>query len=284
MTKEAVPEIRRFSTALVQMEPAHLNRKRNIDKMTGFIREAAAAGARLIVFPELVITGYVPPYVPSERIAFYEASEPVPGPTSTLIQHLAQEYGVYVVFGMIERGQSDLGPVMYNVAVMVGPGGVIACHRKVHLPGGEKLYFVPGSEIRVFATDLGRIALLVCYDFWFPESARIAGLKGAQVIVDCANWPSFDVDPWFAMGPGTAASNALWFVQVNRVGGEEYWPGFGGSQISGPGGRVVTRATDQEGIFYGEMDVAETTQRRMTTPIWFDRRPEVYEEIVKRIV
>ena len=213
-------------------------------------------------------------------MAFYRASEPIPGPTTELIQSIAGEKGVHVIFGMPERGESRFGLVMYNVAVMVGPKGVIGLHRKVHLPGNEKLYFIPGNEIGVFETDLGRIALLVCYDFWFPESSRVAALGGAQIIVDIANWPSFDVDSWLALGPGNAISNLLWFVQVNRVGGESHWPGFGGSQLANPSGKVVSRgALDKEGIFYGDIDTREVMTRRSST-YWFDRRPEVYEKII----
>jgi predicted amidohydrolase len=282
MAKEQVRSGTQFKTALVQMEPAHLDKKANIDKMVRFINEAAKADAKLIVFPELIVTGYVGPYMASERAGFYEASEPIPGPTTNRIQAIAEKKGVYVVFGMAERGESNLGPIMHNVAVLAGPRGFLGHHRKVHLPGVEKLYFTAGDEIKVFDIDLGRISLLVCYDFWFPESSRIAGLKGAQIIVDTANWPAFDVDPWFAMGPGVAASNVVWFVQVNRVGGEQSWPGFGGSQIIGPSGRVVTKGTDKEAVFYGDIDVAEVDRRRALTPVWFDRRPNLYEPIAEK--
>jgi predicted amidohydrolase len=278
----AVPEATKFKVALVQMAPAHLDKKANVDKMVSFINGASRGGAKLIVFPELIITGYVGPYAPPEFIGFYQASEPIPGPTTKLIQKVAEEKGVYIIFGMAERGESKLGLVMHNVSVMVGPKGFLGHHRKVHLPGGEKLYFTPGDEIKVFDTEIGRIALLVCYDFWFPESSRIAGLKGAQIIVDSANWPAFDVDPWFALGPGIAASNMLWLVQVNRVGGEPYWPGFGGSQLVNPSGKVMTKGTDKEGIFYGDIDTGEVMQRRTVPPVWFDRRPEIYDPLVKK--
>ena len=89
----------------------------------------------------------------------------------------------------------------------------------------------------------------------------------------------FDTDPWFALGPGIAASNVIWFVQVNRVGGEPSWPGFGGSQIVSPSGRVVAKGADDESIVYGEIDVAEVFKRRGETPVWFDRRPDVYSAI-----
>jgi predicted amidohydrolase len=265
-----------FQAALVQLEPAHLDKATNIAKMTDSIREAADAGARLIVFPELVVTGYVPPFDPEAKARFYEASEPIPGPTTESIRRLAAQRNVFVVFGMVERGISHLGPIMFNVSVMVGPNGFLALHRKLHLPGGEKLYFMPGDTISVFDTPLGRFSLLVCYDFWFPEISRVAALKGAQVIIDSANWPSFDTETWYALGPGVAASNVLWFVQVNRAGGEPYWPGFGGSQIIGPSGRVITRGGATEGIAYGEIDVSDVERRRMLTPVLFDRRPELY--------
>jgi predicted amidohydrolase len=278
---EDMTEMGTFKTALVQMGPLHLDKNANVEKMVGFIDEAAKAGARLIVLPELIVTGYITPDVHDDRARFYKASEGIPGPTTNRIQEIAEKEGVYVIFGMAERAESALGAVMYNVAVMVGPNAFLRRHRKVHLPGEEKRYFAPGDEVEVFETGLGRIALLVCYDFWFPESARIAGLKGAQIVVDCANWPSFDVDPWFALGPGAAASNVVWFIQVNRVGGEPWWPGFGGSQIVSPSGRVITKGTDQEAIFYGVVDPAEVMRRRALTPVWSDRRPDAYGPITK---
>ncbi|HUJ69519.1 MAG TPA: carbon-nitrogen hydrolase family protein [Syntrophorhabdales bacterium] len=279
MRGNSVSEAGPFRAALVQMSPLHLEKPTNVERMERFIHEGAKAGARLIVLPELIVTGYVSPEAPDDRARFYEASEKIPGPTTQRIGEVADRAGVYVIFGMAERGESRLGPVMHNAAVMVGPRGFLCRHRKIHLPGEEKLYFAAGNDVEVFETDLGKITLLVCYDLWFPETARIAGLKGAQIIVDCANWPSFDTDPWFAMGPGIAASNILWFVQVNRVGGEPSWPGFGGSQIVSPSGRVVARGTDDESIVYGEIDTAEIMKRRGETPVWFDRRPDLYGAI-----
>jgi len=282
MLKEAVsPKSTTFKTALVQMEPSHLNVDKNRREMVRLIDEAAREGARLIVFPELAVTGYVGPYSPQEFQGFYEASEPVPGPTTKLIEMAARQKGAFIIFGMAERGESPLGPVMHNVSVLVGPDGYIGRHRKIHLPGGEKLYFRPGDEVEVYDTGLGKIALLVCYDFWFPETSRIAALKGAEIVVDSANWPAFDTDVWYALGPGNAASNVLWLVQVNRLGGEDYWPGFGGSQIVDPSGKVTARGTDEQTIVYGEIDTALVVARRMVTPVLFDRRPELYEASTK---
>jgi predicted amidohydrolase len=283
MSGSTLPGDTKFRAALVQMAPAHLDKPANLSRMNDFIRQAAREGARLVVFPELIVTGYVPPFDPEAKARFYEASEPVPGPTTGGIQRLADREKVLVVFGMVERGVSNLGPVMFNVSVMVGPDGFLASHRKVHLPGGEKLYFRPGSEVQVFDTPLGRIALLVCYDFWFPEMSRIAAVRGAQIVVDSANWPIFDTETWFALGPGVAASNALWFVQVNRTGGEPYWPGFGGGQIVDPSGKVTVRGDDLEGIVYGDIDIAEVARRRMLTPVLLDRRPELYGPLTESI-
>jgi predicted amidohydrolase len=272
-----------FTVALVQMAPVHLDKSANVEKMVAFIREAAAEGAKLIAFPELIVTGYVLPYDSTEKHRFYEISETVPGPTTERISALSEELGVHIVFGMVERASSLPTPDMYNASVMTGPSGFIASHRKVHLPGDEKLYFRPGSEVSVFDTQLGRISLLVCYDFWFPETPRIAALEGAQIIIDSANWPAFDTDTWFALGPGVAASNVLWLIQVNRVGGEDHWPGFGGSQIIAPSGKVAVRAADAEGITYGAIDVNQVSERRMMTPVLRDRRPALYRTLTKTV-
>lgn len=272
----------KFTVATVQMAPAHLDKKANVEKMVGFVKEAANKGAKLIVFPEMIVTGYVGPITPPEYAGFYNNAESIPGPTTVQMQKLAQEYGVYIIFGMPERGESKLGPVLYNTAAIVGPDGFIANYRKTHLPLGEKNYFHYGNEIKVFDTKVGRIALLVCYDFWFPESSRLAALKGAQIIVDVANWPVFDTDPWFALGPGVAASNKVWFVGVNRVGGEEFWPGFGGSLVVAPSGKVVLKANDKEGISYATIDLEELTMARAFPPIYTDRRIDLYEPLMKK--
>ena len=274
--------VTKFKVATVQMAPAHLDKKANVEKMVRFIQEAAGQGAKLIVFPELIVTGYVGPITPPEYAGFYRISEPIPGPTTIRLQKLAQKKDVLVVFGMAEREESKLGPVMYNSAAIVGPDGFIASYRKNHLPLGEKNFFHPGNEIKVLDTPVGRIAPLVCYDFWFPESSRVAALKGAQIIIDIANWPVFDTDPWFALGPGVAASNKVWFIGVNRVGGEEFWPGFGGSLVVGPGGKVVVKGDDKEGISYGTVDLDEMTMQRAFPPIFTDRRIDLYEPLVEK--
>ena len=283
MSNETSSSLTEFTVALVQMAPAHLDANTNIDRMATFIRDAAGRGARLIVFPELVVTGYILPYDPVEKCLFYETSEPIPGPATDRIGVLAGELGVYVVFGMAERGESLFGPVMHNVSVMVGPDRSVAVHRKTHLPGDERLYFQPGNTVSVFDTALGKVSLLVCYDFWFPEVSRIAGLRGAQIIIDSANWPAFDTETWYALGPGVAASNVVWLIQVNRVGGEDHWPGFGGSQVVAPSGKVVVRGDGAEGITYGTIDPAAVSERRMLTPVWFDRRPELYGPVAQDI-
>lgn len=274
-------EMTHFKVAMVQMTPVHLDKKANVDKMAGFIEEAANQGAKLIIFPELITTGYVGCFSPPEYNGFYEASEPIPGPTTTKFQKMAQEKGVYIVFGMPERGENQLGPVMYNTAAIVGPKGLIDRHRKIHLPLGEKTFFFSGDEIKVFHTEVGRISLFVCYDLWFPEIHRIAGLKGANIMIDVTNWPEFDMDAWFALGSGLAASQMVWYIGVNRVAGENYWPGAGGSIIVNPSGKILTKGENKEGIVYGDIDITEVMKRRTLPPAWFDRRPDLYESLLK---
>ena len=280
-TLSEASEMTHFKVAMVQMTPVHLEKKANIDKMIGFVKEAASQGAKLIIFPELITTGYVGCYSPPEYNGFYEASEPIPGPTTIRFQKMAEERGVYIVFGMPERGESQFASVMYNTAAIVGPKGLIDCHRKVHLPLGEKTFFLPGDEIKVFRTELGRISLFVCYDLWFPEIHRIAGLKGANIMIDVTNWPEFDMDAWFALGSGLAASQMVWYMGVNRVAGENYWPGAGGSILVNPSGKILAKGENKEGIVYGDIDMTEVMKRRTLPPTWFDRRPDLYESLLK---
>jgi len=276
-------EMTQFKVAMVQMNPVHLDKMANVHKMMTFVEEAANQGAKLIVFPELITTGYVGEMSPPEYNGFYEASEPIPGPTTDSFQKIAEKRGVYIVFGMPERGKSQLGLVMYNTVAIVGPKGLIDRHRKIHLPLGEKSFFHPGDEIKVFHTELGQISLLVCYDNWFPEIHRVAGLKGAHIMIDVTNWPEFDMDAWFALGSGLAAARQLWFVGVNRVGGENYWPGVGGSIIVNPSGKILTKGGNKEGIVYGDIDITEVMKRRTFPPVWFDQRPDLYESLLKGV-
>ncbi len=141
MGGDPASQVSPFGVALVQMSPLHLEKKANVERMERFVDEGAKAGARLIVLPELIVTGYISPGDPDDRAQFYEASEEIPGPTTKRIGEIADKAGVYVIFGMAERGESRLGPVMHNAAVMVGPNGFLRRHRKIHLPGEEKTLF-----------------------------------------------------------------------------------------------------------------------------------------------
>jgi len=168
--------------AVVQFEPAPYDQKeKNLTFMLGKISELGKEGHELIIFPELSLSNFFRHYPGARRDYWEEASEDVAGESVGQITKAASEVNAHVVFGMAQR--SDKNFYFYNSVVLVGPNGVIGTHHKIHLPQFEKFYFLPGGEPKAFATPLGKIGMINCYDLFFPETARILGLKGAEIMV-----------------------------------------------------------------------------------------------------
>lgn len=275
-------------TAAIQSDPqiGLENKAANVQKTVDGIREAAAAGANLIVLPELVSTGYSF----DSREDAYAHAEPVPdGPTMKRWIELAAELGVYVAAGIAEAE----GVYLYDTAVLIGPDGYIGRYRKTHLWNREKLVFTPGSEYPVFETKIGRIGLLVCWDIWFPEVPRILAAQGADIICSINNWvftppPLFDdagkcMASYLTMGASHA--NSVPIVAANRVGEEHGGKFLGCSLITGVNGWPIGGVADSssETTLYADLDVVQSR----SAVVWGslndlprDRRTDLYDSML----
>ncbi|ODN71819.1 nitrilase family protein [Methylobrevis pamukkalensis] len=273
------------TVAAIQMEPRIGETAANVARGLELIEEAAAAGAQLIVLPELCNTGYVF----QTRAEARALAEPVPeGPSTAAWMAAAARLGVHIVAGITERD----GEKLFNSAVIVGPGGLIGRYRKVHLWGDEALYFTPGDlGFPVFETPLGRLGCHICYDCWFPESFRLAALQGAEIMCVPTNWvPIPGQDPTReAMANiivmGAAHSNSVFVVAADRVGTERGQPFIGQSLIVAQTGWPVAgpASPDREEILLAMINVAEARRRRNWNDfnqVLRDRRTDVYDEML----
>ena len=271
--------------ACIQMEPRVGHKAANVAKSLELIATAARNGARLVVLPELANSGYV---FESREEAFALA-EPVPGgPTTEAWLKAAREFGLTIVAGIAERE----GTKLYNSAAIIGPEGYIGTFRKVHLWNEENLFFEPGNlGFPVFATPVGRIGAMICYDGWFPEGHRLLALQGADLICIPTNWvPIPGQDPKReAMANilcmAAAHSNSVFIAAADRVGTERGQPFLGeslivsytGWPVAGPASR-----TDEE-IIYAEVNLSDARRKRNWNEynqVLRDRRKDVYDEML----
>ena len=269
----------RFKVALGQMECIVGDKEANLAKMEEMAKRAREEGAELIVFPELSLTGYVC------RDLFYELAEPVPGPSTERVAELAKREDIYVVFGLPERSPVSAS-VLYNTAVLVGPEGFIGAFRKMHLPTHsvfeEKRYFRPGYGAEVFSTRLCRVGLMICYDVFFPEVARLLRLRGAQLIVCISASPGVRRAYFETLLSARALENTVHLVYVNLAGREDGLQFWGGSRLIGPTGSIIVRAKyDEEDLVVGEVDLVDADRAGVFLPMLRDLRPELVQWIAE---
>ncbi|MFO7320624.1 MAG: carbon-nitrogen hydrolase family protein [Chloroflexota bacterium] len=277
-----MPEV---AVAVVQMKPRLGEMEENLVKMSEMIATIASRQkVDLIVFPELVTTGY------ELGLRFTELAQRIPGPTVNLIGQRANEYGVYVAFGMVSKERVE--SVLYNSAVLVGPDGeLLEVYNKVHLRGEERMAFREGYKLPVVGTEIGVIGLMIGYDLSFPEVARSLTLDGAQLLCVCANWEASALDEWKTFLRARAYENAVFIVGANRVG-EDVTLTFGGeSMIVGPRGQIyatMAGETDdetgepKEGFVIARIDLDEVRRYREEFQMIQNRQPTVYKSIVRR--
>lgn len=266
----------------VQMDVALADVPANLERIAGRVREATAAGASLVIFPECAATGYCFQSVEEARAH----AQPIPGGITQSVQSLCVAHGCHVIFGMLEAA----GEALYNAAVLVGPEGVVGSYRKVHLPYlGIDMFTAYGD--RPFAVhQVGdvRLGMLICYDGAFPEAARCLALAGADLIALPTNWPPGSECMAECSVRSRAMENAVYFAAVNRVGTERGFPFIGMSSICAPNGDVlaISSGTDEQ-ILYAEIDVAKARRKRIVRvpdkheiDRFADRRPEMYGPLV----
>jgi predicted amidohydrolase len=275
--------------AVVQFDPqvGVENLTSNAAAVRDRLSRAVEEGADLIVLPELATTGYTF----ATREEAYAHAEPVPtGPTIVWWEEFAAEHNVYIVGCLPELD----GVELFDTAVLVGPEGFIGKYRKTHLWNEEKLFFSPGNlGYPVFETKIGRIGLLVCWDIWFPETARIVAQQGADIICIPTGWVWTPPPLYDASGTCMAAyltmtaahANNVFIATADRIGTERTSGFMGNSLIAGTNGWPIDRIAgpDEDTIVYADIDVVQAR----TAPIWNqlndlhrDRRTDLYDQLL----
>lgn len=253
-------------------------KEENIKRVLTVVKDA---DIELLVLPEFFATGYQ--FISVDEVA--ELSEPIPkGYTTEFLLDLSHKKGIYIAAGLAEKH----GDKFYNSAVLAGPDGLIGVYRKTHLYSEEKIYFTPGDTgFRVWDTKICRIGIMICFDWFFPESMRSLSLLGAEVVAH----PSNLVMPYCpdAM-PVRCLENRVYAVTANRIGMEERKEGqpltfIGKSEIVSPRGKILLRASaDEEELLFADID-PKTARNKALNPfndVLKDRRPEKYGPLFKK--
>lgn len=278
------------------------DRAANIEKLQRHIRQAAAEGAELVVLQELHNGLY---FCQTEDTNLFDQAEPIPGPSTELFGALAKELGVVLVLSLFERRAPGL---YHNTAVVLERDGSIAGkYRKMHIPDDpayyEKFYFTPGDlGFEPIDTSVGRLGVLVCWDQWYPEAARLMAMRGAEMLIypTAIGWESSDtaeekarqLGAWVTVQRGHAVANGLPVISVNRTGHEpdpsgqtngiQFW---GNSFVAGPQGELITTLpNDEEVVRVVEVDKLRSEQVRRWWPFFRDRRIDAFEGLTQRFL
>lgn len=286
---ESVPN-KTVTIALVQMSMG-TDSASNLAKACAKVKEAAQRGANIVCLPELFPYLYFPQEEDNKR--WFNIAESIPGPTSEKLSVLAKENKIVLVGGSIFEKS---GKKYYNTSVVFNPDGkIVGKYRKLHIPHDplfyEQHYFAPGDKgYCVCQTAYGKIAVLICYDQWFPEAARSVTLQGAEIIFyptaigwikgvkpEEGDWH----DAWETVQRGHAIANGVYVAAVNRVGSEGKLHFWGGSFISGPFGTVLARGNDQEQLVIAKCDITKGKNVQEAWCFLHNRRPELYKGLIK---
>lgn len=274
--------------------------KANIQKLQSNIRRAAEMGAQLVVLQELHNSVY---FCQTEDVSLCDLAEPIPGPSTELYGALAKELGIVIVLSLFERRTPG---IYHNTAVVIEKDGSIAGkYRKMHIPDDpcfyEKFYFTPGDlGFQPIETSVGTLGVLVCWDQWYPEAARLMAMNGAEVLIyptaiggvgtDSKEEQETQRMAWQLVQRGHSVANGLPVITVNRVGHEDDPSGntigldfWGFSFATGPQGEILTQfPTDSEDVRVVELDLDRTEYVRRGWPFFRDRRIDAYGDILKR--
>ncbi|MFC4727494.1 carbon-nitrogen hydrolase [Coralloluteibacterium thermophilus] len=289
---------RTLPVALVQ-ERNHGDAEANLAVIAERIAEAARGGARLVLLQELHNGAY---FCQHENVCEFDLAEPIPGPSTERLGALAKQHGVVIVASLFERRAAGL---YHNTAVVLESDGSLAGkYRKMHIPDDpgfyEKFYFTPGDlGFEPIDTSVGRLGVLVCWDQWYPEGARLMALAGAELLLypTAIGWDPDDADDekarqreaWILSHRGHAVANGLPVLSCNRIGHEpsplgasgiDFW---GSSHVLGPQGEVLAEAsTDRPQILRAEVDLGRSEQVRRIWPFLRDRRIDAYGDLLRR--
>lgn len=270
----------------------------NLAKAIRGIREAAQRGAQIVCLQELFRSPY---FCQTEDHKFFSLAEAIPGPTTDALSDVAKELGVVIVASLFEKRAEGL---YHNTAAVIdADGAFLGKYRKMHIPDDpqylEKFYFTPGDlGFRTWDTQYGRIGVLVCWDQWYPEGARLTALAGAEILFyptaigwlvpEKAEFGAAQADAWETIQRSHAIANGVFVCAVNRVGHEpgpnqgiEFW---GRSFVADPGGRILARAGEGEEVLVVPIDLDRVNEQRTHWPFLRDRRIDAYSDITKRYI
>jgi N-carbamoylputrescine amidase len=286
----------KFNVGLIQMS-CSTDPGENLEKTKWRIREAAAKGAQIVCLQELFRSQY---FCREENASLFALAECIPGPSTEALGALARELGIVIVASLFEKRAQGL---YHNTAVILNEKGAVeGIYRKMHIPDDplyyEKFYFTPGDlGFLNFDTTFGRIGVLVCWDQWYPEGARLSSLQGANILfyptaigwhpAEKEEYGSAQLDAWRTIQRAHAIANGVYVAAVNRVGfegtaddGLQFW---GSSFLADPFGQIVVEAsTDQEEILVAECDPKRMDEVRKNWPFLRDRRIDAYGQLTQR--
>lgn len=294
-------EVRKYQmkVALIQQSNA-TSRTENVAKLEQNIRTCALQGAELIVLQELHNSLY---FCQTEDPSVFQQAETIPGPSTDSFGNLAKELGVVLVLSLFEKRSAGL---YHNTAVVIEKNGTLAGkYRKMHIPDDpgyyEKFYFAPGDlGFDPIQTSVGKLGVLVCWDQWFPEAARLMALAGADLLIypTAIGWESTDTDnekhrqtdAWITIQRGHAIANGLHVLVCNRIGYEADSSGltngihfWGNSFIAGPQGEILANASNvNDENIVSDIDLPRSETVRSTWPFFRDRRIDSFGDLTKR--
>ena len=286
----------KVTIALVQMSCV-ADKDENLQKAIRKIKEAVSSGAQIVCLQELFTSLY---FCDEENYENFKLAEPIPGPSSETLGKVAKETGIVIIASLFEKRTQG---IYHNTTVVIdADGSSMGKYRKMHIPDDpfyyEKFYFTPGDlGYKVFKTRFANIGVLICWDQWYPEAARITSLMGADILFypTAIGWATSQdeatnieqYNAWQTIQRSHAVANGVHVVSVNRVGLEQngamkFW---GGSFISNPFGTILVQAAhDKEEVIVHEIDTAKTESYRTHWPFLRDRRIDSYQPITNRFI
>lgn len=291
-----MPQARKVNVALIQ-RAVTLDPEATLNETVAEVEKAAEQGAQIVCTQELFRSQY---FCQTEDHAMFDLAESIPGPSTDAFAAVAKKCGVVVVASLFEKRAAGL---YHNTAVVFDADGTyLGMYRKMHIPDDplfyEKFYFTPGDlGFKIFETKFGKVGVLICWDQWYPEAARLTALAGAEILFypTAIGWhPSekseYGVaqhDSWETIQRSHAIANGVYVASANRIGHEgdpaggiEFW---GQSFICNPSGTILNKASvDQPEILMAECDFAMLNEQRTHWPFLRDRRIDAYGDIVKR--
>jgi beta-ureidopropionase len=271
-----------------ESQPVAAIQKAALEAHLPFIEDAGKKGVQILCLQEIFNGPY---FCPGQAVRWYEAAEPVPGPTTSLMQEYAKKYSMVMVVPVYEREQAG---VYYNTAAVIDADGkYLGKYRKNHIPQVnpgffEKFYFRPGNlGYPVFETAYAKVGVYICYDRHFPEGARILGLNGAEIVLNpSATVAGLSQYLWKLEQPAHAVANGYYVGAINRVGTEAPWnigKFYGSSYFVDPRGNfLVTASEDRSELVTADLNLDTIEEVRRTWQFYRDRRPETYEALVKQ--